>query len=266
MVGGPVGPGGQVPVAALVLPARICAMSGNTRVGLALVMFSPGDGDFSVSSGVTCAATPNWRNSGPSFLTLFSSAVPVDAADVVLLPHVGERVVLGVGRAAGERERRAQRDRVRGRRRHLGARVAGRGDEDAAVLDRAALAQFAHEAARTGAGHGQRLEVEPRERPAELDLEPVGDRWSPSHWRPSRPRRWVVAPPSAPARGSGVGAGGAFLPARWPSRRGVGVVVRRGRRPQAGTPSRAARSAARSSLLIANIACATRAAPSGSPE
>ena len=38
---------------------------------------SPGEWYLSESSAVTCAATPNCRNSGPSFLTLSTSAVPV---------------------------------------------------------------------------------------------------------------------------------------------------------------------------------------------
>ena len=41
--------------------------------------------------------------------------VPRGAAAVVLLPHVGERVAVGVGGAAGQRERRARRDREAGR-------------------------------------------------------------------------------------------------------------------------------------------------------
>src|SRR3954469_14170757 len=41
---GDAGAVGQAPVAAFVFPARIWAMSGKTRVGLALAMFSPGEG------------------------------------------------------------------------------------------------------------------------------------------------------------------------------------------------------------------------------
>ena len=52
-------------------------MSGNTRVGFPSVMFSPGEGESSVSVALTCAAVPNWRNSGPSFFVFETSAVPV---------------------------------------------------------------------------------------------------------------------------------------------------------------------------------------------
>ena len=45
--GGGVGHG---PVAALVLSARICPMSGNTRVGLLVARFRPGEWYFSVSA------------------------------------------------------------------------------------------------------------------------------------------------------------------------------------------------------------------------
>jgi len=40
-------------------------------------MFSPGEGESSVSVALTCAAVPNWRNSGPSFFVFETSAVPV---------------------------------------------------------------------------------------------------------------------------------------------------------------------------------------------
>src|SRR4051794_28201136 len=43
------GGAGQSPVAALVLSARICSMSGNTRVGLSETAFSPGEWYLSVS-------------------------------------------------------------------------------------------------------------------------------------------------------------------------------------------------------------------------
>ncbi len=74
-VGG-AGPGGHVPVTAFVLLARICARSGNTRVGSVVTAFRPGDGVRSVPSGVTSAATPNWRKSGPFAFVLLTSPVP----------------------------------------------------------------------------------------------------------------------------------------------------------------------------------------------
>ena len=45
-------------------------MSGNVRDGFRSARFSPGDGDWSVPSSVTSAATPNTRNSGPCVLVL----------------------------------------------------------------------------------------------------------------------------------------------------------------------------------------------------
>src|SRR5215213_9467559 len=66
---GAVGGVGHVPVAALVLLARIWSMSGKTRVGLLLTAFSPGELYFSVSVALTSAALPNWRNSGPLVLS-----------------------------------------------------------------------------------------------------------------------------------------------------------------------------------------------------
>ena len=56
---------GQVPEAALVLPARTCAMSGKTRVGLPSAMLMPGAGLVSESSSLTTASSPKTRNSGP---------------------------------------------------------------------------------------------------------------------------------------------------------------------------------------------------------
>src|SRR3954447_16520145 len=73
---GAAGAAGQTPVLALVLPARIWPMSGNTRVGSVVTAFSPGDGLSSVSVALTLAAVPNCRNSGPLALTLFTSPVP----------------------------------------------------------------------------------------------------------------------------------------------------------------------------------------------
>ena len=52
---GDAGMSGQVPVAALVLPSAICAMSGNTRVGFAPARFSPGESISNVPAGVTGA-------------------------------------------------------------------------------------------------------------------------------------------------------------------------------------------------------------------
>ena len=45
-------------------------MSGNVRDGFPSARFSPGDGDWSVPSSVTSAATPNTRNNGPRVLLL----------------------------------------------------------------------------------------------------------------------------------------------------------------------------------------------------
>ena len=73
------GGGGQLPVAAFVFPATICAMSGKTRVGSGPAAFSPGDGDIRVPSGSTIAAVPNWRNSGPLRFVLLASRVPLPA-------------------------------------------------------------------------------------------------------------------------------------------------------------------------------------------
>ena len=70
---------GHWPVSAFVWPATICARSGKTRVGSGVAAFSPGDGDISVPSSVTCAAVPNWRNSGPLVLRLLFSGVPPPA-------------------------------------------------------------------------------------------------------------------------------------------------------------------------------------------
>ena len=52
-------------------------MSGNTRVGLPSARFSPGDGVSSVPAGVTGAAMPKTRKSGPLTLVLLVSGVPV---------------------------------------------------------------------------------------------------------------------------------------------------------------------------------------------
>ena len=68
---------GQLPVAAFVRPARIWAMSGNTRVGSVPAAFSPGDGDIRVPESSTIAAVPNWRKSGPVRFVLLTSAVPL---------------------------------------------------------------------------------------------------------------------------------------------------------------------------------------------
>ena len=73
---GAAGAVGHTPVLAFVLPATIWPMSGNTRVGSVVTAFRPGDGLSSVSVALTLAAVPNWRNSGPLVLVLFTSAVP----------------------------------------------------------------------------------------------------------------------------------------------------------------------------------------------
>ena len=114
---------GQAPVAAFVLPARICAMSGNDpgRVGVGHVLARRGVSSVSVVAD----AAPRSRTGGTAgrlVLVVRDQRGPGRAADVVLLPHVGERVAVGVGGAAGQRERRPQRDRVRGRGRHHRAR------------------------------------------------------------------------------------------------------------------------------------------------
>ena len=73
------GAAGQAPVTAFVLLARICARSGNTRVGSVPTALRPGDGVNSVSLGLTLAAVPNWRKSGPFVFVLLTSAVPAAA-------------------------------------------------------------------------------------------------------------------------------------------------------------------------------------------
>ena len=75
-VGG-AGAAGQVPVTAFVLLARICARSGNTRVGSVVTALRPGDGVRSVSVALTLAAVPNCRKSGPFAFVLLTRAVPV---------------------------------------------------------------------------------------------------------------------------------------------------------------------------------------------
>ena len=70
---------GQTPVATLVLLARICAMSGNVRVGLAVVTFSPLEPYKRVLLSLTTACTPNGRNSGPLSLLLLIRPVPMAA-------------------------------------------------------------------------------------------------------------------------------------------------------------------------------------------
>ena len=124
-----------------------------------------------MSVGVTTAATPNCRNSGPAVFVLLTSAVPVAAAAIVLLPHVGQRIAVGVGRAAGQRERRRVGIVV------VAGAVTTGAWSPVSVTSKpwlptgAALGGLADEAG--GAGHveRQRRHVRVRERAAERDLE-----------------------------------------------------------------------------------------------
>ena len=72
-----------------------------------------------------------------------------EPAAVVLLPQVRDRVAVGVGGAAGQRERRADRDRHGGGDGDHRGVVAGLLDDVAAVVDRTALGRLADEAGRT---------------------------------------------------------------------------------------------------------------------
>src|SRR5690242_21280871 len=64
----------------------------------------------------------------------------------VLLPHVGDRVTVGVGRRTGQRERRAERDGVRRRRYgHHRRVVSGRCHAEPTVVDRATLGRLRSE-------------------------------------------------------------------------------------------------------------------------
>ena len=74
--GGAIGPVGHVPVSAFVLLSRICWRSGNTRVGLVVRWFSPGELYSSVSDSLICPDFGNIANSGPFVFVLLRSAVP----------------------------------------------------------------------------------------------------------------------------------------------------------------------------------------------
>ena len=70
------GASGQVPVAALVLLARICSMSGNTRVGFVVTAFRPGELYFSESASGMSTPVAELAEERAVGLECSTSAVP----------------------------------------------------------------------------------------------------------------------------------------------------------------------------------------------
>ena len=105
-------------------------MSGNTRVGLLVARFSPGEWYFSESASAMSVAGAELAEERAVGLGVRQQrgargAAARDAGAVDLLPHVGQRVAVGVGRGARERERRARRDREVARADDVRREVAG---------------------------------------------------------------------------------------------------------------------------------------------